>query len=149
MPIEVMDCREKTRAEQEEAIRGQEDNARQRGFGFGEAPLMRVLLMRLEDQRYRMVWSHHHILIDGWSIQLMMEEFLRCYESLAEGKGWVVGTEDRDEDYIRYIDRRNKEEQEAYWRGKKKGGAGGTLLPLFRGDPRDGQGMGGCCAAII
>src|SRR5258708_6806166 len=142
MPIEVMDCREKTRAEQEEAIRGQEDNARQRGFGFGEAPLMRVLLMRLEDQRYRMLWSHHHILIDGWSIQLMMEEFLRCYESLAEGKEWVVGSEERYEDYIRYIERRDRQKEETFWREYMQGVTGSTLLPFIGATPERTKGIG-------
>ena len=49
-------------------------------------PLMRLALTRLSEDRYRMLWTSHHILFDGWSIPVLMEEFLSIYESLVTGK---------------------------------------------------------------
>jgi hypothetical protein len=47
---------------------------------------MRVALLQLSDQEYRMLWTSHHILFDGWSLPLLVEEFLSTYDSLLSGK---------------------------------------------------------------
>ena len=57
-----------------------------RGFEFKEAPLMRLALLRLGEDRYRMLWTWNHILVDGWSMPVLMEEFLNVYELLVSGK---------------------------------------------------------------
>ena len=47
---------------------------------------MRIGLIRLSEDRYRMLWTSHHILFDGWSMPILMEEFLSTYELLISGK---------------------------------------------------------------
>src|SRR5204862_776242 len=44
---------------------------RVRGFELSEAPLMRVHLVRVAPHRSLLVWSCHHILLDGWSFSLL------------------------------------------------------------------------------
>jgi non-ribosomal peptide synthase protein (TIGR01720 family) len=39
---------------------------RRRGFALDRAPLTRVALIRLADERWHWVWTHHHVLLDGW-----------------------------------------------------------------------------------
>ena len=39
---------------------------RTQGFRLDQAPLMRCALFQLGPQRHRFVWSHHHLLMDGW-----------------------------------------------------------------------------------
>jgi len=57
-----------------------------KGFLFTEPPLMRVALMRVDEDRHRLLWTFHHILFDGWSMPVLMEEFLDTYERLINGK---------------------------------------------------------------
>ncbi|MDQ3952687.1 MAG: amino acid adenylation domain-containing protein, partial [Actinomycetota bacterium] len=52
---------------------------RARGFDLDRA-LARVALIRVADEVHRMVWSHHHLLLDGWSVQLVLGELLDLYE---------------------------------------------------------------------
>ena len=40
---------------------------RERGFDLARAPLMRWRLVRTGDGEHRLLWSHHHLLLDGWS----------------------------------------------------------------------------------
>jgi len=41
---------------------------RAEGLDLGTAPLLRVTLARLSDTRVQVVWTFHHLLLDGWSV---------------------------------------------------------------------------------
>ena len=47
---------------------------------------MRLALIRLKEDRYRMVWASHHLLFDGWSLPILVGEFLNAYELLISGQ---------------------------------------------------------------
>ncbi|HLZ87885.1 MAG TPA: amino acid adenylation domain-containing protein, partial [Puia sp.] len=142
LPLTVLDYRELGEAEQAAAVRAYEELDHEKGFDFREPPLLRVGLLRLSDERYRMVWTHHHILFDGWSRQILVEEFLAAYELLSSG-GILPGSEDdRYEDYIRYIEQRDKTLEEEYWRGCLEEVTTGTLLPFIRSGADRNKGDG-------
>jgi len=119
-------------AAQASALKEYEAADRARGFDFKSAPLMRLGLIRLEENRYRMLWTSHHLLFDGWSMSILMEEFLSTYELLLSGQAPAEKEEDRYEDYIRYLERRDRDAEEHYWRNYLGGISQGTLLPFVR-----------------
>lgn len=41
---------------------------------LSKAPLMRLALFRLADDAYQFTWTHHHILLDGWSLPILFKE---------------------------------------------------------------------------
>src|ERR1700678_1916116 len=45
-------------------------------FDLEKPPLMRVSLIKLQDTTYKMVWTIHHIISDGWSLPIMIDEIL-------------------------------------------------------------------------
>ncbi|CAM5733134.1 Carrier domain-containing protein OS=Streptomyces fumanus OX=67302 GN=GCM10018772_19060 PE=4 SV=1 [Streptomyces fumanus] len=47
---------------------------REAGIDLGAAPLMRLALIRLAPDRVRMVWTFHHVLLDGWSAAQAFDE---------------------------------------------------------------------------
>ncbi|MEW6735522.1 MAG: amino acid adenylation domain-containing protein, partial [Acidobacteriota bacterium] len=59
---------------------------RELGFDFSQAPLMRVALIQLTESSYQLIWSYHHLLIDGWSLPLVFKEFLIIYNTYCQGK---------------------------------------------------------------
>jgi len=101
-------------------------------FDFKSAPLMRLALIRLDEDRYHMLWTFHHILFDGWSMPVLMEEFLSAYDLSLVGKALPNVEEDRYEDYIRYIGHKDRDAEEQYWRNYLEGVESGTLLPFIR-----------------
>ena len=143
MPAEVLDYRDKDEREQALAIQAYEEADRRRGFDFKVAPLMRIGLLRLSESRYRLLWTHHHMIMDGWSMPVLIEELLKSYDLLMRGEEVDLGGEDRYEDYIRYIEGRDKEGEEAYWRKYLEGLSSGSLLPFVRlsADRNKGQGI--------
>jgi non-ribosomal peptide synthase protein (TIGR01720 family) len=115
MPVNLLDYREMNPGQQTAAVNDYEAQDRVKGFDFKTAPLMRLGLLRLSEERYRMIWTWNHILVDGWSMPILMEAFLSSYASLAGGREPLIKPEDRYEDYIRYLERLDKRKQHAYW----------------------------------
>ncbi|WP_454753311.1 amino acid adenylation domain-containing protein [Cupriavidus necator] len=50
------------------------------GFDLGQAPLMRLTLVRIGDRSWRFLWTWHHLLLDGWSMSRLLGEVLRGYD---------------------------------------------------------------------
>ncbi|WP_164873333.1 amino acid adenylation domain-containing protein [Rhodococcus xishaensis] len=75
LPWAVADLRDQAEADRVLA----ED--RTRCFEMGTAPLFRALLTRIGDDQYRLVLTYHHILLDGWSVPLLVRELLELYAS--------------------------------------------------------------------
>src|SRR5579864_6167298 len=59
----------------------------ERRFDLGVAPLLRLLLVRLGPGRHRLVLTVHHILLDGWSMQVLDEELWRAYAAGGKAAG--------------------------------------------------------------
>ncbi|MFP6560684.1 amino acid adenylation domain-containing protein [Paraburkholderia sp. B3] len=51
----------------------------EQGFDLTRAPLYRLALVRTGERRYHFVWTHHHVLLDGWSVSQLLGEVLRHY----------------------------------------------------------------------
>ncbi|AON07006.1 non-ribosomal peptide synthase/polyketide synthase [Pseudomonas aeruginosa] len=84
---------------------------RRRGFELEQAPLLRLVLVRMDEERYHLVYTHHHILLDGWSsAQLLGEVLARYTGEQAERTGG------RYRDYIAWLQAQDKRVSEAFWK---------------------------------
>jgi len=142
LPVAMLDYRGLNQTEQSAAIKEYEAEDLALGFDFKSVPLMRIALTRISEGVFRMLWTSHHILFDGWSMPVLMEEFLSTYELLVAGKQPVKGQEDRYEDYIRYIERSDKEASKQYWSKYMQGVEQSTLLPFIRNTANRTKGIG-------
>jgi NRPS condensation-like uncharacterized protein len=106
---------------------------RNKGFDFREPPLMRITLVDRSNGVYTMIWTFHHILIDGWSMPVLFEELLTAYEFYVKGATPPAKKEDKYEDYIKYIHARDKFKEESFWKNYLKDFQVPSLLP-FRSD---------------
>ncbi|MBL6449338.1 amino acid adenylation domain-containing protein [Fulvivirga sp. 29W222] len=131
MPLEIVDLSHLNGHDLDTALDKYEREDRSKPFDFKKAPLMRVTLLKLGDDSYKMLWSTHHILLDGWSRPILMEEFLQVYDKLSASEDIKDGEVDRFEDYIRFIDSQDKEKAQAYWSEHLKPVTGSTLLPFI------------------
>ncbi|MBK8551804.1 MAG: amino acid adenylation domain-containing protein [Ignavibacteria bacterium] len=149
IPSEESDYRNYEKDEQEKLLKEYTETDRMKGFDFNSAPLFRMGLLRLSENRYRMLMTYHHILIDGWSIQTLIKEFLNTYELLSSGKEIDAAENDRYEDYIRYIERQDKEKEENFWRNYLNGIENNTLLPFIGTTSDRTKGLGPCKLDIL
>jgi amino acid adenylation domain-containing protein len=55
-----------------------------RPFDLENGPLFRVMLFRLEDEQYLCYYNMHHIISDGWSMNILMKEVMQLYEAFLQ-----------------------------------------------------------------
>jgi NRPS condensation-like uncharacterized protein len=85
LPLHTEDWRDKDAAERERLWLSFLDRDRERPFNLERAPLFRLALMQTADDEFRFVWSFHHVILDGWSLRLILGEHSACYAAAREG----------------------------------------------------------------
>ncbi|MFI5835750.1 amino acid adenylation domain-containing protein [Micromonospora sp. NPDC051300] len=78
-PWSVVDLRGTGAEAVEAALTRLLDQERARRFDLGRPPLLRWVLVRLAEDRHRLLLTAHHILFDGWSGPLLVRDLLRIY----------------------------------------------------------------------
>jgi amino acid adenylation domain-containing protein/non-ribosomal peptide synthase protein (TIGR01720 family) len=54
-------------------------------FDLANGPLLRVTLLKLAEQEHVLLLTLHHIVSDGWSMNVLIDEFIRCYDAFDAG----------------------------------------------------------------
>uniref|UniRef100_UPI00117D2F7D non-ribosomal peptide synthetase n=1 Tax=Streptomyces viridosporus TaxID=67581 RepID=UPI00117D2F7D len=79
LPWTDLDLRHLDPTEQQTVLDRMLQEDRGNRFDLAAPPLMRFLLVTLADDRHRLVFTHHHVLLDGWSMPLFVRELLDLY----------------------------------------------------------------------
>ncbi len=95
-----------------------------RGFDLQNDVLLRVKHIILGQDNMKMVWSYHHIIVDGWCQSILFSDFMRYYNYLIGGRSMsdmmqFVLTEKKGTsefgEYLRWIEAKDREEGMTYW----------------------------------
>src|SRR4030095_14804866 len=86
------------------------------GFSLSGLPLMRLTLCQIGEDSYHFLWSHHHILLDGWSIFLILKEVFELYAADCGGSEAILGNVSPYRDYIAWLGKQNLDKAEEFWR---------------------------------
>ena len=97
------------------------DEDRRHGFDLASAPLMRCTLIRLDSDDYHFIWSHHHLILDGWSASLIVKEVFTLYDGLCAGNDLRLPLPRPFRDYIAWIAKRDPRPDEDFWRENLSG----------------------------
>ncbi|MFI6731228.1 condensation domain-containing protein, partial [Streptomyces atratus] len=89
-------------------------------------PLLRLVLARLGAGRHRLVVTTHHILLDGWSMPVLLDELEAVYT--AGGDIRVLPPVTSYRDYLSWLGRQDREAARAAWREELAGTDGPTLV---------------------
>jgi amino acid adenylation domain-containing protein len=116
LPFVVEDWRSRTDADQEASFPAYVEANRRRGFDLEIPPLMRVSLVRTGERSYRLIWSYHHLLLDGWSLALLLQELFACWGSLSAGQEPPVFRRRPYRDYIAWLKKKDLGASESFWR---------------------------------
>ncbi len=92
-------------------------------FDFLRAPLSRMSLIRLDEQRYQLVWTQHHVLLDGWSTAQLIGELLQQYDRLP-----LPPIAPNYGHYVRWLAQQDPAVDEVFWTQALQQIEGTTLL---------------------
>ncbi|WP_394836371.1 amino acid adenylation domain-containing protein [Pendulispora rubella] len=113
-------------AEQEAVIERHVRREQKRGFVLDQAPPLRLFLFRLGPEQYHLLVSYHHLLLDGWSVPLLLDELDACYRATAPS-ATPSGAAFRD--FLRLLGRRDLHAREAFWKANLAGYTTPTAVP--------------------
>jgi hypothetical protein len=103
---------------------------RAQGFDLTQPPLMRVTLIRTADETWQVLWSHHHLLLDGWSLPIVTQEVVRSYSSFIHGDQPQLDAPVPYRNYIAWLQHQDMRRAERFWRGTLHGLTSATPIPL-------------------
>jgi amino acid adenylation domain-containing protein/non-ribosomal peptide synthase protein (TIGR01720 family) len=115
------DWRENSRAERfAQFLRDDE----KRHFDLTHPPLTRLALLRIAEEEWRFVWSHHHLQIDGWSWPIVLREVSSAYagESISPAPSYT--------DYLAWLDQHGADQSTTFWRAHLQAFREPTPLPV-------------------
>jgi amino acid adenylation domain-containing protein len=121
LPHQLLNWRELSVSEQEQRLEAFLQEDRQRGFEFSKSPLMRLTVIQLDHNVHRFIWSHHHLLIDGWSVPLLLGEVFAFYEAFRRGEVLQLEESRPYREYIGWLHKQDLQEAEIFWREYLKG----------------------------
>lgn len=93
----------------------QEDGKKK--FDLREVPF-RIILCKIEEDRYYIIISNHHILMDGWSTGVVLKEFVRVYEELCKRNPLILPVKAKFKDFVKWIQDRETTEQESVFEAR-------------------------------
>jgi len=105
---------------------------REQNFDLQAAPLMRLVLFRVADDVYRFVWSHHHLLLDGWSLPIVLNEVFTFYEQFSEGRELTLTPAPQYWNFITWLKQQDSTASETFWRQTLAGFSTPTPLTVDR-----------------
>ena len=108
LPISLLDWRDQS--DTAESLQALADAERAKGFDLDQPPLQRITLVRLGEDSYQLIWTYHHILIDGWSSSRLIGEVLSHYS------GHALPEPVPYRNYISWLQQQDATASEGFWR---------------------------------
>jgi amino acid adenylation domain-containing protein/non-ribosomal peptide synthase protein (TIGR01720 family) len=132
VPTTYHDWRRHSEAEQAQQLRRLLAEDRAAGMDLTAVPLMRLVIARLSDVEVALVWTSHHLLLDGWSTAQVFTEVCEQYAALVSGQRPQPTRRRPFRDYLQWLQQQDGWQAEQWWRGVLAGVCAPTPLPFDR-----------------
>lgn len=128
LPVRCQDLSDLAPLEQQRVIDAARTADQQLPFDIRQAPLMRVQLFTLQKSRkarksgqadsgrIHVIWTHHHLIMDGWCVGILFDRLLACYaQTAAQIADARAAPAPLNQDYFRWLASRNRHSAVDYW----------------------------------
>ena len=132
IPWETHDWRAKEAEVQEEAWEARLAADRSEPWDFAHPPLMRCVLVRLGEVRWRLLWSYHHAIADGRAFAVFIQELRRHHRACLEGRQAGATPARPFRDYVSWLGARDAAADGAFWRTALQGVPEASEMGAFR-----------------
>ncbi|MEV0522547.1 amino acid adenylation domain-containing protein [Streptomyces sp. NPDC050439] len=126
LPWRTEDVSHLVGSERPAALKRLAESERAEPFDLGAPPLLRLLLVRVGEERHRLVITSHHILMDGWSAPILIGELSALYA--AGGDASRLPRTTSYGAYLKWLERQDREAAQEAWRAELAGADEPTLV---------------------
>jgi amino acid adenylation domain-containing protein len=115
LPWFEQDWREYSSDEQQLLLNTFLEKDRQQSFDLKKPPLIRLNLIQLTEEKYYLVWTQHHVILDGWSSGLVIKDVFALYrnQDLSDNRPY--------REYIAWLNQQDLAAAQQFWQNKLKG----------------------------
>ncbi|HVT17773.1 MAG TPA: amino acid adenylation domain-containing protein [Thermoanaerobaculia bacterium] len=150
LPLEYADWSGLAVADREARLAALAREDRRRGFELQRPPLLRLRLRRCGEQTVRCIWTFHHLLLDGWSLPILLGELGAAYAALRQGEEPLPGAAPPFRDYIAWLRQQDLGQAQTFWRRELAGVAPPPLaLGRAAGAPGGGEASQGAVQGLL
>jgi amino acid adenylation domain-containing protein/non-ribosomal peptide synthase protein (TIGR01720 family) len=132
LPVRYLDWTPLSPAKRQDELARLVDEDRAAGIDLGTAPLLRLVVARLSDTEVQVVWTFHHVLLDGWSVFQLLADVSACHAALVAGRPPALPARPPFRNYLEWLEGRDDRGAEQYWRDVLGDLASPTPLPYDR-----------------
>ena len=132
VPFAFHDWRNLTQPDQEAQFDQLLTQQRTQGFELTQAPLMSLTLIQCGESEFQFIWCHHHLLLDGWGVPIVLREVFAAYEAIRQDRVPTLPPVRPYRDYIGWLKEQPVEQAEQYWRQYLQGFSAPTYLSAFQ-----------------
>ncbi|MEX5556676.1 amino acid adenylation domain-containing protein [Pseudomonas rhodesiae] len=89
---------------------------RSRIFDLATPALNRFTLLSRDSQTHKLIWTYHHILLDGWCVAKVIKELFALYDQMICGVQPEPMFSHVYRDYIEWLANQHEREKRPFWR---------------------------------
>ncbi len=89
---------------------------RQKGFDLEQPSQMRLHVLDFGNEGYEFIWSHHHILMDGWCVSILINDFYQLLNDITNNRDTQLAPPVKYANYIKWLDNIDKEASLQHWK---------------------------------
>ncbi|MGH9463236.1 MAG: non-ribosomal peptide synthetase, partial [Vicinamibacteria bacterium] len=115
IPVETFDWRNLLEAERHLKFRALVDRDRDEGFDLGEAPLVRLKLVRASENEHWILSTNHHSVYDGRGRVIVLQEVFAFYEAFSRGEDLDIAPPRPYREYIEWLRTLDQDSAKLYW----------------------------------
>lgn len=113
--FEPIDWKSFSSADKEKKWEEIKNENRANGVDFTKGALLDVKLVQLEANFYRLLWTNHHLLLDGWSSNNILNDVFNSYESLLSKNIPLFEVLPTHKSYLRWVSQNKPAEAQMFW----------------------------------
>ncbi|WP_342625676.1 plipastatin non-ribosomal peptide synthetase PpsC [Bacillus subtilis] len=137
-PIHIEDISHLNERDKEHCTEAFKEQDKSKGFDLQTDVLMRISILKWAPDHYVCIWSHHHILMDGWCLGIVIKDFLHIYQTLGKGQFPDLPPVQPYGTYIKWLMQQDREEAAEYWKKRLQHFEKASPLPKRTDQMSDG-----------
>ncbi|WP_339225834.1 plipastatin non-ribosomal peptide synthetase PpsC [Bacillus sp. PS196] len=137
-PVHVEDISHLNERDKEHCTEAFKEQDKSKGFDLQTDVLMRISILKWAPDHYVCIWSHHHILMDGWCLGIVIKDFLHIYQALGKGQFPDLPPVQPYGTYIKWLMQQDREEAAEYWKKRLQHFEKASPLPKRTDQMSDG-----------
>lgn len=136
-----LDISDQPLLQQEQQIESYRSDSKKTPFSLDKGPLMRFTVIKTGPEQYQLLWTYHHVILDGWCLPLIFQQVMVAYGQRLAGQYVDTTSADSYDNYLAWLQQQDQATAMSHWAESLQGVdlptvTGANNLPETYGQPQ-------------